>query len=68
MWALFLLARITFADVTEAEVVGEVLSQFPAVQMSQQDVKAAEAQELTARGAFDIVFEGDWKDVTGDYE
>jgi outer membrane protein, heavy metal efflux system len=67
MWKLFLLAQIALADVTEYEVVNEVLSKFPAVQMSQQDLKAAEAQELTARGAFDIVFEGDWKDTTGDY-
>ncbi len=68
MLVFFLLALIAHADVTESEMVNEVILQFPAVQMSQQDVKISEAQELTARGAFDIVIEGEWKDTTGDYE
>ncbi len=68
MFVFLLLAQLTFADVTESEVVNDVLAQFPTVQMSQQDVKVSEAQELSARGAFDIVLEGEWKDSSGDYE
>ncbi len=68
MWYLLVLSHLIFADVTESEVVDEVLSQFPAVQISQQNVKVSEAQELAARGAFDIVLEGQWRDTSGDYE
>jgi outer membrane protein, heavy metal efflux system len=68
MWIFVLFVQVAIADVSESEMVNEVLSQFPAVQMSQQDVKVSEAQELTARGAFDIVIDGEWKDTTGDYE
>lgn len=68
MLLIWFLSAFAFADVNESELVSEVLSQFPAVQMSQQDVKASQAQQLAARGAFDIVLEGDWKDSTGDYE
>lgn len=62
------LIHLVSAELTEPQIVGDVLSQFPVIQMSQQELKVAEGQELSARGNFDIVLEGDWKESTGNYE
>jgi len=68
MWVMLFLTFFASGNVTEADLVNDVLSQFPAVLMSAQERKFSEAQELAARGAFDLVVEGEWRDTAGNYE
>lgn len=68
MWYLLVIAGLAGADVTESEIVNHVLVQFPTVQMGIQNVKESEGQELAARGAFDMIVEGNWRDTFGDYD
>lgn len=65
---LTLFTNFSSAEITEQELIDHVLEKFPAVQMAKQDLKNAQAQETAARGAFDIVIQGNWTDNTGDYE
>lgn len=59
---------LSSAEVTQTEFVDHVLTQFPTVQMSQEDVSIARAQKTIAEGAFDAVFQTSWTESHGDYD
>lgn len=53
--------------ITSQQVIEDVATQFPQLQMSKMDIEAAEGDYTAARGAFDIYIQGSYTDEQGDY-
>lgn len=59
---------LLFGEVTDKEIMSHVLESFPSVQMAKDDVRIAKGEEKFADGAFDIVVQGEFSKLTGNYE
>jgi outer membrane protein, heavy metal efflux system len=56
------------AQVSDKEIADLVLKSFPSVQMAKEDVRIAEGELQFANGAFDISIQGEFTQLTGNYE
>jgi outer membrane protein, heavy metal efflux system len=56
------------ANLSEKDILENVLQQFPSIKMAQDDISIAKGEETAARGAFDILLQGSLTKKTGDYD
>lgn len=70
MISLLLLALIlqANANITDRQIVEYVISQFPGVQVAQDEIRMAQGENQFAEGAFDIVLQTQATQSTGDYD
>lgn len=68
MILFFVFSFFANSTLTEQDVLELVLNQFPTVQMAKNDLEISHAEELRARGAFDLHLQGQFIENTGDYK
>lgn len=65
---LLLLQQFVRAEVSEKDIINDVLSQFPSVQMAKEDITIASGENTAAEGAFDLITQSQYTQSTGDYD
>lgn len=65
---LQLFVSLATADVSDQDIIKDVLSSFPSIKMAQDDIKIAKGEKQFAEGAFDINLKTQYSKSTGDYE